>query len=103
CALPLAQARPDLPAELLSLSSPALVFSACKRSERNDGVIIRFWNIGGAVEPTELRWGLPYSRCERVELSEEPSAKPAPRELAPGHFALQVQPYEIVTLKLSDN
>ncbi|MCE5259139.1 MAG: hypothetical protein LLG44_08795, partial [Chloroflexi bacterium] len=47
CALPLAQARPDLPAELLSLSSPALVFSACKRSERNDGVIIRFWNIGG--------------------------------------------------------
>ncbi|MHB9031968.1 MAG: glycoside hydrolase family 38 N-terminal domain-containing protein [Anaerolineae bacterium] len=102
CLLPAGQVQADLPAALLGISNPNLVFSACKRSQDGRGAVVRFWNPGGETQVTEISWGLACSRCERVELSEEPSVKPAPRALAAGRYDLAVQPYEIVTLKLHD-
>ena len=92
----------SLPTTLLSVSNQALMVSTCKRAERGDGAIVRLWNMGGSEQRTEVRWDLPYSRLERVELSEEPSLAPVPRELAPGLFEAILRPYEIATFKLYD-
>lgn len=89
-----------LPTALLSVSNPALMVSACKRAEKGDGAIVRLWNMGGGEQRTEIRWGLPYSRLERVDLDEEPSSAPATHELAPGLFEATLKPYEIATFKL---
>lgn len=91
-----------LPTALLSVSNQALMVSACKRAEQGDGAIVRLWNMGGSEQHTEICWSLPYSRLERVELSEEPSSAPVPRELAPGLFESILKPYEIATFKLYD-
>lgn len=87
---------------MLDCDNPQLVVSACKRSEADDAVIIRLWNSSAETQSANLGWGLPYGECSRVELSEAPAARPAPTEVATGQFRLIVHPYEIVTLKLSD-
>ncbi len=87
---------------MLYCDNSQLVISACKRSEDDDAVIIRLWNCSAETQSANLAWGLPYGECSRVELSETPSLRPAAEEIATGEFRVTVQPYEIVTLKLSD-
>jgi mannosylglycerate hydrolase len=94
----------DLPRDggLIQLGGPhTLVLSTCKKAERSDDLILRFWNV--AQEPTEARVHLARtpSQVRPVDLQERPLSD----ELIPieggGSFILRAGPARIVTVAIS--
>jgi len=89
--------------ELASVSNPSLVASACKRAESGDGVVVRLWSMSAKREKAVLRWPLPHAKAERIELSEEPSAKAAPLRVGGHEYAIEAGPFEVLSFKFLDD
>jgi alpha-mannosidase len=94
-----ANARGDLPSEysFLKLSPHNLVFSALKKAEDSDGVILRFFETTGEVTQAEVELFRAIKRLTLVDLLEREEGEPP---FEGNRFILEVKPFEIVTLKL---
>jgi mannosylglycerate hydrolase len=77
---------------------PGLAFSACKKSERGDALIVRVWNMAGVPSEGRVSPAFRPVAVRRVDLAEEVTADGG-IEIAPdGSFLVTVAAYEIVTL-----
>ncbi|MCK4368386.1 MAG: hypothetical protein KAV68_01765 [Dehalococcoidales bacterium] len=94
-----ANAKGDLPSEysFLKLSPHNLIFSALKKAEDSDGVILRFFETTGEVTQAEVELFRAIKRLTLVDLLEREEGE-LPFEGT--RFRLEVKPFEIVTLKL---
>ena len=94
-----ANAKGDLPSEysFLKLSPHNLIFSALKKAEDSDGVILRFFETTGEVTQAEVELFRAIKRLTLVDLLEREEGE-LPFE--GNRFRLEVKPFEIVTLKL---
>jgi mannosylglycerate hydrolase len=83
-------------ASLLSIAPSALVLSALKASENEQGIIVRLYNT--ASQPTwgEVRLEEPYEKVELVDLNEEPLGQ---AEVEDGGVRLSLKANEIITLR----
>ena len=82
---------------LVHAEPEALVVSAVKPAEEDDGLVVRVYNA--TLEPVrgQLEVDVPYARAFRTNLDEQPQGELAPGELS--HLALG--PNELVTLKFT--
>jgi mannosylglycerate hydrolase len=107
-AAPLAPGEPVaaiLPGEagLYELGPAELIFSACKRSEAGDRILLRAYNIAPYALDGTLRLGVP-GRVRLANLAERELSPPLAPE--PGGapdsrlYRFRVQPHEIITLSL---
>ncbi len=91
--------RADLPEarSFLPVSTPGIVLSTMKKSENDDTVILRVYDIEG--KDTEAAVGLfrPVTRAERTNLIEEEGVELKPRK---GRLVLPVGHHAVETLKL---
>ena len=75
-----------------------LIISALKRSERGDGVVLRFTNMGEQETVGVLRSHLPLERAYLLDLNEERQGK---IPLQDEHTAtLEVQGWQVITCEL---
>lgn len=79
------------------LAPANLVLTALKKSEDDDRLVIRFYEAEGFKTPARIRFAKPIARAWRASLIEEDQAPLHPS--ADGSLSLQVNPWEIVTLK----
>jgi len=94
-----ANSQGELPEEFsfLKLSPDNLIFSALKKAEDSDEVILRFFETKGEATVAELELFRVIKRAAVVDLLEREL-----HELRPGSnkLRLEVKPFDIVTLKL---
>jgi alpha-mannosidase len=86
-----------LPRELLAVEPAALAVTCLKRAESGDGAIVRCFNPTGERISARVRYGLPWSRVERVDLAERPTGD-APR-VVDREALIEVAPYAVATLR----
>ena len=77
---------------------PGVVIEAIKRAEKENAVIVRFYEAHGTRGPVTLRTSLPFKQAFTADLMERTLE---PVALHDGEVALTVEPFEIVTLKFS--
>ncbi len=90
----------ELPGQLsfLSIQPAALVLSAVKRSERSEGLIVRFYNVTAEPVTAKVKLFRPVAEAFRVNLNEE---QIEPLRVGPeGAVSLPVKGKEVVTLEL---
>ena len=95
-----AESKGDLPPEysFIKLSPDNLVLSALKKAEDSDEVILRFFETKGDAAEAEIELFRAIKRLTLVDLLErEEHELPFDRN----KFRLKVEPFEIVTLKLT--
>ena len=85
----------------LALDGLSLSLGSLKRAEDGDGLILRLHEPHGNRGRATLRFPMPLSRIERVNLLEELAESPAP-VLADDRRAvhLDVRPFEVVSLRI---
>jgi alpha-mannosidase len=86
---PTATAERQAPVSLLEIDQPAWRFSALKRAEAGDGLVLRVYNNG--AEPATGTIGGPFKVVGRARLDETP---------LPGAPSFTLGPYEIATFLL---
>ncbi len=94
-----AEGNGDLPAEFsfIELSPNNLILSALKRDEDSDDVILRFFETKGEASLARVEVFREIKTVARVDLLEREDVEiPFTRR----GFTLQVNPFEIITLKL---
>ncbi len=89
----------DLPSEFsfFELSPDNLILSALKKAEDSDDVILRFYETEGETTRAELKSFKPIKQAWLTDLLEREEQK---LEVGGDTLALEVKPFEIVTLKL---
>jgi alpha-mannosidase len=80
----------------VSVSPSAVCVSAIKSAEVGCGMIVRVWNTAAESVDATLRVGVPFSRAERVDLSERAIESLAPD--ADGALHLRLRPKQIETV-----
>jgi alpha-mannosidase len=86
---------------LLRQEGLPLGLGSLKRSEDGSGLVLRIYEPNGARGVATLRFDRVVLDVQRVNLLEEPSSDgPAPMLIDPNTVALDVRPFEVVTLKL---
>ncbi|MFJ8312743.1 MULTISPECIES: alpha-mannosidase [unclassified Streptomyces] len=97
--LPLRIAPAAEVAPLVTVDSPAVTIEAVKLAEDRGGdVVVRLYESGGGRVRANLRPGFPCTRAQFTDLLERPLDE-AP--LSVGGIALELRPFQIVTLRLS--
>jgi alpha-mannosidase len=86
-----------LPQEMsfLKVEPKDLIVTAIKKWERGDGMIVRFYNIGGERTLGTIRPSFSFSEVWRANLDEEPKVR---IQSTRDRVELVVGPHEIVTL-----
>jgi hypothetical protein len=88
-------------ASLVQVSQPAFEISAIKAAEDDPGaVIVRGYNLTGQDCPVRLELWRSFSRAERANLAEKPTASLEQDQNGGVHFLCKA--HEIVTLKFSE-
>jgi alpha-mannosidase len=83
---------------LVELDSPGVVVSAVKAADDGDGTIVRLHESFGGSRVVGLRVD-GAERAERVDLLEDP-LDAAPLDVRAGTIALDLQPFELITLRI---
>ncbi|MDO8589333.1 MAG: glycoside hydrolase family 38 C-terminal domain-containing protein [Armatimonadota bacterium] len=91
----------ELPSRLgfVSVSPPELVLSAVKRSEKGDGLIVRFHNSSGTSVTGSIRLFREFKEVCKVNLLEEPVEQDGVARRDNRSVEIAVGPHKIVTLK----
>jgi mannosylglycerate hydrolase len=77
----------------------AFLLSACKKAEKKEAMILRFWNTSKAETEAKLTFFDCPSRIYRVDLKEEELSEPI-TTLEDGRFLLKAKGAEIVSLAI---
>lgn len=93
--------EPQLPGaqSFLTLRPHNLVLTAMKKAEDGDGIILRFYEGEGNKTTARIKFHLPVRQAWKANLIEE-EEMPIPTN-GDGSIALDVGPWEIVTLKVA--
>lgn len=94
-------ARPgELPTRqsLFEVDRPGLVIETVKVSEEGDAIILRAYEAYGTRGPARIQTALPVKKVFSADLLERPVTE---LDLVKGAVALEVSPFEIVTLRFS--
>jgi alpha-mannosidase len=83
---------------LIEVDAPQLVVEAIKRAEDSDAVVVRLYEAWGGRCHARLRTTLPVSRAHLCDLLERERMEVPVRD---GALELAVEPFKILTLKLS--
>lgn len=78
-----------------------LLLSACKKAERSESLVLRFWNTAKAPTEAVVRLQRPPVRVRYVDLKEEPTGRGDLEIQADGSFRVTAGAAEIVTLEIS--
>jgi alpha-mannosidase len=86
----------------LALDGLPLSLGSLKRAEDGEGLILRLHEPHGNRGRATLRFPMPLSRFERVNLLEEPTEGAAPVSADDGRAVqLDVRPFEVVSLRVA--
>ena len=88
----------ELPGSLLTVSAENVVVEAVKKAEDSDALIVRLYESHGASARATVQFGFPVSSAAQVNLLEESDA---PLTVTENIVALEVKPFEILTLKVT--
>ncbi|MBK9713154.1 MAG: hypothetical protein IPO81_17850 [Kouleothrix sp.] len=77
-----------------------LLLSACKKAERSDALILRFWNVAGTATEARVHLGGSPTSARLVDLKERPVAGGALALADDGSFVLRAGPAKIVTVAI---
>lgn len=75
-----------------------LQFSACKRAEEGEALVLRLWNVSGQSTRARLRCHRPVQSVERLELDERVGAPLPPNP--DGTVGIEAGPHQILTLAI---
>jgi alpha-mannosidase len=78
-----------------------LMLSACKKSEKNDALIVRFWNTAKDVTTAKVKMKNRPQQVRYVKLNEQPMNRKAVTIEADGVFTVHAKGAEIITLEIS--
>jgi alpha-mannosidase len=85
--------------QVVELDTPAVQLSAVKRADDGSGdLIVRLYEATGDRTPVSVRLAVPVRSAGRCTALEEPEAT---IDVADGFVALTLQPFELVTLRLT--
>ncbi len=85
--------------QVVELDTPAVQLSAVKRADDGSGdLIVRLYEATGDRTPVSVRLAVPVRAAGRCNALEEPGAT---IDVADGFVALTLQPFELVTLRLT--
>lgn len=84
---------------LFQLKPENLCLTALKKSEDDDGIVMRFYEAEGFKTPASIRCSKPIRRAWRTSLIEENESPIQPA--SDGSLQFDVGPWEIVTLKMA--
>ena len=85
--------------QVVELDTPAVQLSAVKRADDGSGdLIVRLYEATGDRTPVSVRLAVPVRAAGRCNALEEPEAT---IDVADGFVALTLQPFELVTLRLT--
>jgi alpha-mannosidase len=76
---------------------PGVVIEAIERAEKENAVIVRLYEAHGTRGTVNLKISLPVSEACLADLMERSLDKV---EIEGGNITLQIDPFEIITLKL---
>jgi alpha-mannosidase len=83
---------------LIEVDTPQVVVEAVKRAEESEAVVVRLYEAWGGRCRARLRTTLPVARAHLCDLLERERQEVEVRE---GALELAVEPFKILTLKLS--
>ncbi|MBU7004018.1 MAG: alpha-mannosidase, partial [Theionarchaea archaeon] len=83
---------------LCTVSNPNVVIEAVKKSEQDDGVVIRLYEAGRTRGPVEVRFGTSVKRAVECNLLEEEIAD---AEFGGNLISFNIKPFEIKTFKVT--
>jgi len=87
--------------ELLSIEGGhTLLLSACKKAERADALILRFWNVAKRPTATRMRLRRRPSSVRLVDLKEQPIEHGELLVADDGSFVVSAGPAKIVTIEI---
>ncbi|SDO39404.1 mannosylglycerate hydrolase [Paenibacillus sp. yr247] len=78
-----------------------LMLSACKKSEKNDALILRFWNTSKKATAAKVKMKLTPQQVRYVKLNEQPMETNDLIIDADGAFTVHAKGAEIITLAIS--
>jgi alpha-mannosidase len=78
-----------------------LMLSACKKSEKNDALILRFWNTAKEATNARIKMKLKPQDVRYVKLNEQPVDRENVTIDADGAFTVHAKGAEIITLEIS--
>ncbi|MDR6553120.1 glycoside hydrolase family 38 C-terminal domain-containing protein [Paenibacillus qinlingensis] len=77
-----------------------LMLSACKKSEKNDALIVRFWNTSKAATMASMHLKTKPHQVRYLKLNEQPMDRENLNIDADGSFTLHANGAEIITLEI---
>ncbi|CAH1192531.1 Mannosylglycerate hydrolase [Paenibacillus allorhizoplanae] len=79
----------------------SLMLSACKKSEKNDALLLRFWNTAKEATTATIKMKKKAQQVRYVKLNEQPLDRENVPIQADGAFTVNAKAAEIITLEIS--
>jgi alpha-mannosidase len=83
---------------IVSVDQPNVTVEAVKMADREDAVVIRLCEVWGARGPARVTFDRPVHTAVRTDVLER---EVGPATVVNGGIALDLRPFELVTLKLT--